>query len=175
MTNYTLLVTDLHASLQSWREVAVLLSACGASRDGAYWNKLARGQFKGDIGYPERVAIARASALPDPQPSPVDAVKASGVQHVIQAVDDPDTAVLLTTGGMALEHITLKRGNGAIEDAVNVPGISVTAVTPTATAKRRTALVVDLSITIHGRTGNFEAISNAARMSALALNGGLND
>ena len=79
-----------------------------------------------NFGLQERVAICRAFVLPDAVEKPVEAVADSGVTHVIRAVSDPDTAVLLRTGGRSLDKIALKPNGAPISEAVKMPEVSVT-------------------------------------------------
>ena len=184
MTDYPALVASLHASLQSWRKVGAFLEACGARRDGSYWQLVTLPE--GDKrrikpGYYERGAIAGAWAMELPAPDPVSAVQLYGIEHVQKCHPEPDTAVLMRTEGHALLEVNAKHNGKMIWETAIEPQGSVSLLTPPKKKRKRrddssVPLVSDIVAlppnsfkTRLGLTGNLERISAVAKAAVQAL------
>ncbi len=168
MTDYAALTRTLNTYM-SWRAIADFMAVCGTSRTAAHWNKISHGQFK-RIGRPERMAICRAFVLPDPQETPLETVAHNAIQYVMVGDDPaPDTALLVRSDGLSFSKVVCKRTNTPISQAVKTPQVLVTDGYIAVRGRKRKRAIVDLSQTVRGSTGNFSAISNAARLAAKEL------
>ena len=126
MTDAAALVKALRAG-RTWQRVADLCAEHGPVHPRSYWRRVALGRFR--PAWREFDALRLAAGLPALGPSPAEAVRMSGVGHVVAVCDDPDLALLVRTGGAAPQSISIRVDGTGVAELTEPPSIRVTQVT----------------------------------------------
>ena len=135
---------DIYATVRGGRTLRGVVSTLkphGCTLSIAAWSKIERDLL--GLNLEARNALRRHAGLPDVPPTPAEIVTNAGVERVMVASDEPDTAVLV---GPEVHQVNL-RTNGKDRTADMLPEVLVTPVTLTKRHRKpRTGITVCTSV-----------------------------